>query len=78
MAKAEAIFQKFALFGQAPTKPIKTEVGIRGKQVEKVSPDAKSIKPINSVWLDKKERQKQREMDAGKAWGSMPKVELTD
>ena len=31
MAKAEAIFQKFALFGQAPTKPIKADVGIRGR-----------------------------------------------
>ena len=31
MAKADAVFQKFALFGQASTKPIKTDVGIRGK-----------------------------------------------
>ena len=31
MSKADAIFQKFALFGQTPTKPIKTDVGIRGK-----------------------------------------------
>ena len=78
MSKANAIFQKFALFGQTPTKPIKTDVGIRGKQVDKIDPDAKSIKPLNSVWLDKKERQKQRELNAGKAWGQMPKVELTE
>ena len=78
MARAEAVFEKFALFGQKPTNPIKTDLGIKGKQVEKLDPAAKSIKPLNSVWLDKKERQKQRELDAGKAWGSMPKVELTE
>ena len=78
MARADAVFQKFALFGQKPTNSIKTELGIRGKQVEKIDPAAKSIKPLNSVWLDKKERQKQREQDASKAWGSMPKVELTE
>ena len=46
--------------------------------MEKIPADAKKIKPLNSLWLDKKERQKQRELDAGKAWGHMPKVELTD
>lgn len=40
--------------------------------------DAKQISPINNVILEKKERQKQRAMTAGKAWGSMPKVELTE
>lgn len=44
----------------------------------KVAANAKSIKPINSVELDKKERQKQREENAGKAWGYMPKVEMTE
>ena len=43
-----------------------------------VAANAKSIKPLNSGVLDKKERQKQRESNVGKAWGSMPKVELTE
>jgi hypothetical protein len=34
--------------------------------------------PINNVVLEKKERQKLREMNAGKMWGEMAKVELTD
>ena len=77
IAKAEAIFQKFALFGEpAPVNPVIKE--IRGKPVEKIAADAKKIKPLNSTFVDKKERQRQREQDAGKAWGYMPKVELTD
>ena len=78
MAKAEAVFQKFALFGEPSPKPVTKGVDIKGKQVEKIAADAKKIKPLNSLWLDKKERQKQRELDAGKAWGYMPKVELTE
>ena len=39
---------------------------------------SKQIKPLNSIKLDKIERDKQRERTAGKAWGMMPKVELTD
>ena len=77
IAKAEAIFQKFALFGEpAQFNPVIKE--IRGKPVEKIAADAKKIKPLNSTFVDKKERQRQREQDAGKAWGYMPKVELTD
>ena len=34
--------------------------------------------PINNIVLERKERQKQREMNAGKSWGEMPKVELTE
>jgi hypothetical protein len=33
---------------------------------------------MNSVKLDKKDRQQLKEMNAGKAWGSMEKVELTE
>ena len=44
----------------------------------KVAVNAKQIKPLNSVKLDRKEQRKQRERDTGKQWGSMPKVELTD
>ena len=76
MAKAEAIFQKFALFGEPA--PVSRDIGIRGKPAEKIAADAKKIKPLNSTFVDKKERQRQRELDAGKAWGYMPKVELTD
>lgn len=36
------------------------------------------IKPMFSEKLEKKERQQQRELNAGKSWGSMPKVELTE
>jgi hypothetical protein len=39
---------------------------------------ATQIKPMNSVKLDKKDRQQLKEMNAGKAWGSMEKVELTE
>ena len=39
---------------------------------------SKQIKPLNSMKLDKKERDKQREQTAGKKWGMMPKVELTE
>ena len=56
MAKAEAIFQKFALFGEPSSKPLTKDIGIKGKQVVKIAADAKKIKPINSSWLDKKER----------------------
>ena len=44
----------------------------------KVAVDAKQIKPLNSVELDRKDRLKQRDENAGKAWGYMPKVELTE
>lgn len=37
-----------------------------------------SIPPLNSVVLKQKERRIQREATAGKAWGEMPKVELTE
>jgi hypothetical protein len=40
--------------------------------------NAGSIKPMFNDKLEKKERLKQKEMTAGKAWGSMPKVELTE
>ena len=43
-----------------------------------VSPDSKTIKPLVAQKLDRKERQRQREMTAGKDWGHMPKVELTE
>ena len=43
-----------------------------------IAPNAKQIKPINSGKLEQKERKLQREKDAGKAWGYMPKVELTE
>ena len=33
---------------------------------------------MNNVALEKKERAKQREENAGKAWGYMPKVEMTE
>lgn len=36
------------------------------------------LKPMFNEKLEKKERQKQKEATAGKAWGSMPKVELTE
>ena len=44
----------------------------------KMDVQQKSIQPINNSRLQQKERQKQREMNAGKAWGSMPKQELTE
>ena len=62
LKRAEEVFNKFKLFGQDA----------------KYSADAKDIQPINNTILEKKERQKQKEMTAGKAWGEMPKVELTD
>ena len=37
-----------------------------------------SLKPMFNEKLEKKERLKQRELNAGKAWESMPKVELTE
>ena len=43
-----------------------------------IAANAKTIKPINSVELDKKARLKERESNAGKAWGYMPKVEMTE
>jgi hypothetical protein len=43
-----------------------------------VSSDQKSIKPLVSEKLDRKQWQKDREMTAGKNWGHMAKVELTD
>jgi hypothetical protein len=36
------------------------------------------LKPMFNEKLEKKERLKQKEATAGKAWGSMPKVELTE
>ena len=44
----------------------------------KIAANAKQIKPINSSKLDQKDRRAQREKDTGKAWGNMPKVELTE
>ena len=44
----------------------------------KIAANAKSIKPINSVKLDKKARKEERVQNAGKEWGSMPKVEMTE
>ena len=44
----------------------------------KLQSNEKQITPINNVKLEKKERQKQKEMNAGKAWGYMKKVELTE
>lgn len=38
----------------------------------------KKIMPMNSAKLEQVERKKQRAEDAGKKWGSMPKVELTE
>jgi len=40
--------------------------------------NAGSLKPMFNEKLEKKERLKQRELTAGKSWGSMPKVELTE
>ena len=40
--------------------------------------NAKVIKPMFSDKLDKKQRILDREKNAGKAWGSMEKVELTE
>lgn len=38
----------------------------------------RSLPPLNSVRLQQKERRVQMEKTAGKAWGEMPKVELTE
>lgn len=43
-----------------------------------VAADAKKIKPLVTEKLDRKERQQEREMTSGKAWGNMAKVELTE
>lgn len=43
-----------------------------------VAIDAKKIKPLNSRVLDLKEKRRQDGMTAGKAWGDMAKVELTE
>ena len=43
-----------------------------------VSANDKSIKPLVSEKLDRKKMQKDREMTAGKNWGNMAKVELTE
>lgn len=40
--------------------------------------NTKQIAPLNNVKLQKKERKLQREESAGKAWGNMPKQELTE
>jgi hypothetical protein len=37
-----------------------------------------SLPPLNNIKLKQKERRAQREATAGKAWGEMPKVELTE
>ena len=37
-----------------------------------------SLPPLNNVKLLQKERRAQREATAGKAWGEMPQVELTE
>ena len=39
---------------------------------------AKQIAPLNNIILAKKEKQKQKELSAGRGWGEMPKQELTD
>ena len=44
----------------------------------KFETNQKKINPLNNIKLEKKEREKQREATAGKAWGNMPKVELTE
>jgi len=43
-----------------------------------VSPDAKSIKPLVTLKLDRKQRAKERDETAGKNWGHMARVELTE
>jgi hypothetical protein len=43
-----------------------------------VSLNSGRLKPMFNEKLEKKERLQQREMTAGKAWGSMPKVEITE
>ena len=43
-----------------------------------ISHDARQIKPLVTLKLDRKERAREREMTAGKNWGHMPKVELTE
>ena len=63
MRKADDLYTKYALFGTKDAK---------------YAADSKEICPINNVELERKERQKQVAMDSGKAWGSMPKVELTE
>lgn len=40
--------------------------------------NAGQLRPMFNQKLEKKERLKQKEESAGKAWGSMPKVELTE
>ena len=37
-----------------------------------------SISPLNNIKLKAKERREDREKTAGRAWGEMPKVELTE
>ena len=44
----------------------------------KIDPSSKKIQPLNNVKLEQKDRRELREKDAGKAWGYMPKVELTE
>lgn len=44
----------------------------------KVPLQAKEIKPMFTEKLDKKQRIIDREANAGKAWGMMEKVELTE
>ena len=44
----------------------------------KIPVTAKSIPPLNSAQLQKKQRQKEREATAGKGWGYMSKQELTE
>ena len=43
-----------------------------------VAVTGRSLPPLNSVRLQQKERRVQMEKTAGKAWGEMPKVELTE
>jgi len=62
IAKAQRIFEKKSIFRPNGGIP----------------QTASKIKPLRSEKLDKKARQQQQSMDAGKSWGNMKKVELTE
>ena len=54
------------------------EIFEKNSMFKNVAIDAKKIKPLNSQVLDLKEKRRQEDLTAGKAWGDMAKVELTE
>lgn len=57
----------------------KAELLFKNQSVFKdIAPNSKSIKPLLSEKLDKKERQKKQDETTGAKWGHMKKVELTE